>query len=48
MGSTSIAIWNGNKFAIALAGGVWVTNLGFLAQSKPLPLPTMGVSHSNM
>jgi len=28
-----IAIWNGNKFAIALASGVWVTNLGFLTRS---------------
>ena len=36
MGTTSIAIWNGNKLAIALASGVWVANLGFLAQSKTL------------
>jgi len=28
-----IAIWNGNKLPIALASGVWVANLGFLAQS---------------
>jgi hypothetical protein len=34
MRSASIAIWNRKKFIIAIAGGVWVTNLGFHIQSK--------------
>jgi len=29
----NIAIWNGNKFVIAIAAGVWLANVGFLIQS---------------
>ncbi len=36
----SIAIWNRNKVATAAAIGVWVINVAFLIQGKPLlPFP---------
>jgi hypothetical protein len=31
---TSIAIWNRNKVAMALAIGVWAMNVGFFIQGK--------------
>ena len=34
----SIAIWNRNKVAVALAMIVWLINLGFHVYSKSLPL----------
>jgi hypothetical protein len=36
MGIISIAIWNGKKLVIAITAGVWVVNIGFFIQSKPL------------
>jgi len=30
-----IAIWNGKKFVIAIAAGVWAANVGFMIQSVP-------------
>ncbi len=37
MDIVSIAIWNGNKFVMAVAAGVWLANVGFSIHSKPLP-----------
>jgi hypothetical protein len=34
IGTTSIAIWNWDKWVKVMATGVWVTNLGFLIHSK--------------
>src|SRR5579863_4226287 len=36
MRTASIAIWNKEKSVIAIAAGVWVINLGFQLQGKPL------------
>jgi hypothetical protein len=32
----SIAIWNKNKYVVALAGSVWGANVSFLSQGKSL------------
>ena len=35
MCTASIAIWNGKRFVIVIAAGVWVANVGFMIQCKP-------------
>ena len=34
MGGSSIAIWNKDSVVVAIAFGVWVTNIGFLIQGE--------------
>jgi hypothetical protein len=36
MGIVSIAIWNRQKLVIAITTVMWVANIGFFIQSKPL------------
>jgi len=38
MGVASIAIWNKNKFIVAIATSVWVTNIGFLIEGMSLSI----------
>src|SRR5579863_4446126 len=38
MVTDSIAIWNKNKYIVALAGSVWGANVSFLLQGKSLSI----------
>ena len=37
---SSIAIWNRNKIVMAIAGGLWLSNVAASIEGKSLPLPT--------
>jgi hypothetical protein len=37
---SSIAIWNRNKIIVAIAGGLWLSNVAASIEGKSLPLPT--------
>jgi len=41
IGIASLAIWNRNKVAVAMAISVWVINVGFLIQGKSRLLPSI-------
>ena len=36
----SVAIWNKNKFAVAIATGLWVTNVVAITQGRSSALPS--------
>ena len=43
-----IAIWNKNKFPVAIAVIAWVTNVSFIIQGKSFPPVDCRESHTNM